>query len=337
MIKKGLFIMGLVFLLFVAGGCQPADHDVPSDETGQEDWKWRNIGLTDQSIDKIELASDGEEYVLSGGKIYYRKEDKWLVQSLDEEVSAFCLIEKDSHKTIVAGTARGSVYIKSGDEAEWRKADIMCLSEPIAKIIFVPRQNAVYVGQSSKNGGGLWRSYDEGKSWEKVTDLTVRGIAVNPDNPDIIYIVDRLTYLSTDRGKTWKKLDTPANYGVLIHPLYPDIAYIAYSNGVVTATHEGKITGYQRFYLPGGITRLEYNPAHVSEWALGIWDFPSGRGGLYYSMNGGVHWVEVGEKMTDTRILDLCFNQTGDRLYIGTAEKGLWVLNVRKLKEDVEM
>jgi hypothetical protein len=38
--------------------------------------------------------------------------------------------------------------------------------------------------------------------------------------------------------------------------------------------------------------------------------------------------------MKDTRILDLCFDQDGKTLYIGTADSGFWALNIEEMKKD---
>jgi photosystem II stability/assembly factor-like uncharacterized protein len=301
---------------------------ISPDDTG---WKWKQLGFEGGGVDKIQLSSDGRVFSLSEGKLYYLEEGKWITAHPGTGISTFYLLEKDGKEVIVAGGDNGKVYLYKVEDDSWNEAEIMALPEPIDIITASPSTGEIYIGQSSKNGGGLWRSTGDGADWEKLTDITVRGIAVHPEDPEIIYIVDKLTYLSTDGGKSWAKVETGANYGVLIHPLYPETAYLAYAQGVVSARHDGTITSQQQFYLPGGMTRLEFNPASLNEWALGIWEYPSGVGGLYYSFNGGGHWLEVGEKMKDTRILDLCFNKDGKILYIGTAGSGLWALNLEEL------
>ncbi|MFA7216301.1 MAG: hypothetical protein WC187_09790 [Bacillota bacterium] len=334
--KKIIIVtIGLVLIASLTA-CQPntppAD-DPPGPPQDEAGWEWKQLGFENGNVDKVQVSDNGDIFVLSDGELYFQENNKWNTTQHGAGISTFCLTEKDGETAVIAGGDNGKVYIRPVVDYSWREAYIGALSEPIDIITKSPSTGEVYAGQSSKNGGGLWKSTDEGVSWEKLTDITVRGIAVHPEDPDIIYIVDKLTYLSTDGGKSWTKVETGANYGVLIHPLYPDTAYLAYAQGVVSAGHDGKIISQQQFYLPGGMTRLEFNPASLNEWALGLWDYPSGVGGLYYTFNGGGHWLEVRDDMKDIRILDLCYDKDGKRLYIGTAGSGLWALNVEELKK----
>ncbi|HZX45969.1 MAG TPA: hypothetical protein VFF83_01735 [Clostridia bacterium] len=335
--KKMIFVlMGFMVIAFLTAcrrNTPPVDNPPghPQDDTH---WKWKQLGFENGSVEKVQVTSDGRVFALSGGKLHLLEGGNWKAAHLDTDISTFYLSEKGVKGLIVAGGFDGKLYLYSIEDSSWNVVEIGAIPEPIDIVTASPSTGEIYVGQSSKYGGGLWRGTGGGAKWEKLTDITVRGIAVHPEDPEIIYMVDKVTYLSTDGGKSWAKVETGANYGVLIHPLYPETAYLAYAQGVVSARHDGTITSQQQFYLPGGMTRLEFNPASLNEWALGLWDYPSGVGGLYYSFNGGGHWLEVGEKMKDTRILDLCFDKDGKTLYMGTADNGLWALNVEELKKD---
>ncbi len=335
--KKMIFVlMGFMVIAFLTA-CQtdtPPVDDPPGHPQDDTHWKWKQLGFKNGSVEKVQVTSDGRVFALSGGKLHLLEGGNWKAAHLDTDISTFYLSEKGVKGLIVAGGFDGKLYLYSIEDSSWNVVEIGAIPEPIDIVTASPSTGEIYVGQSSKYGGGLWRGTGGGAKWEKLTDITVRGIAVHPEDPEIIYMVDKVTYLSTDGGKSWAKVETGANYGVLIHPLYPETAYLAYAQGVVSARHDGTITSQQQFYLPGGMTRLEFNPASLNEWALGLWDYPSGVGGLYYSFNGGGHWLEVGEKMKDTRILDLCFDKDGKTLYMGTADNGLWALNVEELKKD---
>lgn len=335
--KKIIFVLMILIFIASLAACKtdtPPVDDPSDNPRGDARWKWKQLGFEKGSVEKVQVTSDGRVFALSGGKLHFLEEGSWNAVHPDADISTFYLSAKDDKELIVAGGFDGKLYLHSIENSSWNEVEIGANPEPIDIVTASPSTGEIYVGQSSKNGGGLWRNAGDGADWEKLTDITVRGIAVHPDDPEIIYIVDKLTYLSTDGGKNWAKVETGANYGVLIHPLYPETAYLAYAHGVVSARHDGTITSQQQFYLPGGMTRLEFNPTSLNEWALGLWDYPSGVGGLYYSFNSGGHWLEVGEEIKDKRILDLCFDKDGKILYIGTADSGLWALNIEELKKD---
>lgn len=108
----------------------------------------------------------------------------------------------------------------------------------------------IYVGSPS---GGLWRSNDDGESWEPLFDdlptLGVSGIVIRPDDPNTILIATgdgngSDTYSagvlrSTDGGATWGTtgLDWNTTQGrttshLIMHPNDPDLLYCAASNGL---------------------------------------------------------------------------------------------------------
>jgi len=71
--------------------------------------------------------------------------------------------------------------------------------------------NCLYVSVEAKKNAGIYRSDDSGESWRQVnSDHRVggrgpgaMGIAVAPDNPDVIYVANTTTWKSTDGGKTF--------------------------------------------------------------------------------------------------------------------------------------
>ncbi len=71
--------------------------------------------------------------------------------------------------------------------------------------------NRVYATVEAKKNGGVYRSDDSGESWKQVNaDHRIggrgpgaMGIAVAPDNPDVIYVANTTTWKSTDGGKSF--------------------------------------------------------------------------------------------------------------------------------------
>jgi len=71
--------------------------------------------------------------------------------------------------------------------------------------------NRVYATVEAKKGAGVYRSDDAGESWSLINgDRRIggrgpgaMGIAVAPDNPDVIYVANTTTWKSSDAGKTF--------------------------------------------------------------------------------------------------------------------------------------
>jgi photosystem II stability/assembly factor-like uncharacterized protein len=79
-------------------------------------------------------------------------------------------------------------------------------------VAVAPNQpNRVYASVEAKKGAGVYRSDDAGESWNLINgDRRIggrgpgaMGIAVAPDNPDVIYVANTTTWKSNDAGKTF--------------------------------------------------------------------------------------------------------------------------------------
>ncbi|MEQ1692422.1 MAG: sialidase family protein [Gemmatimonas sp.] len=105
-----------------------------------------------------------------------------------------------------------------------------------------------YVGSAT---GGVWRTRDNGVTWESLFDAmpvhSVGDVAVFQPNPDIVWVGtgDRANrqsvswgdgvYKSTDAGKTWTNVGLRASKHIgriVLHPTNPDLAYVAAQGSV---------------------------------------------------------------------------------------------------------
>ena len=108
----------------------------------------------------------------------------------------------------------------------------------------VPGQPTVFYFGSV--GGGLWKSYNSGRTWAPIFDgqdvASIGAVAVAPSSPDTIYVGtgeadmrSQITYgdgmyKSTDGGKTWKHigLENTRQIGrVSVDPKNPNIVFVA--------------------------------------------------------------------------------------------------------------
>ncbi len=131
----------------------------------------------------------------------------------------------------------------------------------------------IYVAAAS---GGVWKTVNEGTTWEPVFDQTpstsIGDVTVAPSNPDIVWIgtgepnIFRSSmagcgvFKSTDAGKTWEHMGltgTNTIARIVIHPKNPDVVYVTASGhewthneerGVYKTTDGGK-TWKKIFYI----------------------------------------------------------------------------------------
>ncbi|NQX86462.1 MAG: T9SS type A sorting domain-containing protein [Flavobacteriaceae bacterium] len=116
--------------------------------------------------------------------------------------------------------------------------------------------NILYAGAPA---GGIWKTTDGGQSWVALIDhlpqIGVSGIAIDPNNSDIIYIATGDddanhsfsvgVWKTTDGGTTWAQTglnpnNTPNSMNeIYIHPANSNILWIATSSGIYKSTDGG--------------------------------------------------------------------------------------------------
>jgi photosystem II stability/assembly factor-like uncharacterized protein len=136
----------------------------------------------------------------------------------------------------------------------------------IAVIAPKGKNYTMYVASAS---GGLWKTQNEGTTWDQVFDEEAASsafgsVAVSPSDPNVVWAgtgeanIFRSSqagcgvFKSTDAGKTWQLMglaDTYTIARIVIHPKNPDIVYVAASGhewtfnserGVFKTTDGGK-------------------------------------------------------------------------------------------------
>jgi photosystem II stability/assembly factor-like uncharacterized protein len=151
----------------------------------------------------------------------------------------------------------GSGLFKSTDGGDtWKPLTkgLPGASEGLGRIGFAvapsnPKQ--IYVSAEATKGAGIYRSDDAGESWQQVNaDRRIggrgpgaMGIAVAPDNPDVVYVANTTTWKSTDGGKTfigWKGAPGGDDYQRLwINPENSQVIALSSDQGAVISVNGG--------------------------------------------------------------------------------------------------
>lgn len=179
------------------------------------------------------------------------------------------------------------------------------------RIAFHPSDEDIfYVGTPA---GGLWRTTDGGSSWEALTDhlpsIGISGVVVDWDNPSTIYIltgdgdsannggfVEQFGYArksigvlkSTDSGYTWKPTGTLFDgeflgFKLIQSPISSNILLAATSEGIYRTENSG--ASWTKTFT-GEIFDVEFKPSSNRAYA-------SSANKIYYSLFGGISWVEA--------------------------------------------
>ena len=115
------------------------------------------------------------------------------------------------------------------------------------------RPKRIYLlAESRKGSNGIYRSDDGGENWEQVNSERpvtgdgpgANGIAVAPDNPDIVYVANRSTYRSIDGGRTFTAIKgAPGGddyQRVWVNPEHPQIIALSSDQGATISVNGGQ-------------------------------------------------------------------------------------------------
>ncbi len=127
-------------------------------------------------------------------------------------------------------------------------------------------------------GGGVWKTTDSGTHWSPLTDslpwLSIGSLAIDPSNTNNVYagtggpfqLYGEGLLKSTDAGATWSYISTPFS----------------------------SPTGSDNFFGGGGrILALSVNPSNSSILLAAVWEWGTGRGGIFRSTDGGSTWTQA--------------------------------------------
>jgi photosystem II stability/assembly factor-like uncharacterized protein len=167
--------------------------------------------------------------------------------------------------TIISGgtTEEGGIYKSVDGGQNWEKIIQGLPQDLIGKIdlAVTPADSRIVYAlvEALHDEGGLYKSIDQGKTFKQVSndhDIRTRpfyyaNIEVDPQNPDIVFVMATKYSKSVDGGETWKKLTPPHgdNHDMWINPENPDL-FIQANDGGANVTHNGGQTWSTQFNQP---------------------------------------------------------------------------------------
>ncbi len=226
--------------------------------------------------------------------------------------------------------------------------------------------NMIYVGGGEKTlrgnmsyGYGMFKSFDAGKTWQKLgleRSRHISRIRIHPQNPNIVWVAvlgnafandaERGVFMTEDGGKTWQKTlyvsDKAGAVDLVVDPKNPRILYASLwqvrrkphtfesggeDSGLYKSTDGGKTWSNisRKKGLPAkstlGIIGVTVSPQNSNRvWAL----VEASDGGLFESQDAGETWTKINEHRS---IRQRAWYYT--RLYADPQqEEVLYILNV---------
>ncbi len=154
--------------------------------------------------------------------------------------------------TIISGAREGGIYKSADGGTTWRKLTNGLPDGLVGKsnIAVTPADSdIVYVLMEARPGGGLYRSDDAGESFHLVSDYPpllsrpfyYTDLAVDPHDPDIVWVGTEDLYRSGDGGHTWRVQQNPHgdNHDLWINPNAADIMIQANDGGATVTLNGG--------------------------------------------------------------------------------------------------
>jgi len=252
---------------------------------------WQNMGLqTSEHISKILVHPENSNiiWVAAQGPLWVKGGERGIFKSIDG----------------------GKTWKQTLGDDSWTGATDLAIDPRNPDLLYAAtwqRQRTAASFMGGGPGSGIYRSTDSGETWEKLTsglpsgNLGKIGIAVSPQNPDVIYATIELerrsggVFRSDNRGSSWTKQSDVVAKGTGPH----------YYQEIYASPHQ-----FDKVYLmdvrlriseDGGKTfsRMHHRHTHVDNHAIAFrksdpnYALLGNDGGLYETFDNMENWKHI--------------------------------------------
>jgi photosystem II stability/assembly factor-like uncharacterized protein len=194
--------------------------------------------------------------------------------------------------TILAGTDDG-IFARALEANFWTRLPTNLegreLHPRVTELLAMPTGDLL-----AATSTGVIRSPDAGRTWAQPSlgmPDEVSGLAVSPDNPDLLVAATRYGFFrSNDGGRTWKLVSTELE-GVTPHalafmPSHDRVIFAATTDGLFRSDDQGAT--WRR--VTGGIPRSDLTGIAIHPDGRTIYASDFTWGGIFRSVDGGLSW-----------------------------------------------
>jgi photosystem II stability/assembly factor-like uncharacterized protein len=253
---------------------------------------WASIGPSQATIQAV--ATDP----FTGSTIYAGTDDgllistargRWARAGLGHVSVQAIGVSAADPQTLYAGTDQGVLLSRDGG-ATWMRAGLRDLS---VTTLVVGAQDAKSVYAASSNGGGLYRTTNGGKSWQRLaaglSSANVFSLAFDPTDATIAYAgLDRGVFKSLQSGVSWASSSIyDRSVLSLVQPATAGAQYFAGTNGGVYASANGNVwtsAGLGNHQIGDVLTIVPTKPATATTLVV------TSEAGIYTSADQGHNW-----------------------------------------------
>jgi photosystem II stability/assembly factor-like uncharacterized protein len=198
---------------------------------------WERVLYKDENTGAVQVTIDP-----NNSNIVYA--DLWAARQGPWENGAWQGKESGLYKSVDGGTT-------------WKKLTrgLPTVDQELGRIGFCiapSNSNRLYATVDAGDFGGIYRSDDAGENWTRVSadgrhwsrGSDFAEVKVHPQNPDIVFSANVVTWKSEDGGKTWTGFrGAPGGddyHRIWINPNNPDIMLFAVDQGAIITVNGGK-------------------------------------------------------------------------------------------------
>ena len=341
------------YIAFYTEATSNSDSGVFISKDGGETWDETEVGGGQYSA--IAIGSQNTSTLYVAGRYFPNGED-----CEDEEGEDDCTPEKNS--AIFISNDFGTSWIKSSsipkgvfEEIELEEGQEL-EEEDIDKVrvlyVSPSDDDQIFVGTSNL----LVKSSDRGSSWESLSDTfhrsDIKGLAIHPNNPNIIYVRIGLytfsdcsdvdnddpdyeesvskycpgIYKSTDGGENWKLLDEvtgdPSEGGVYINEYDDSEIYSVFGRETFVSRDAGMSSDVfldtkEHPIIPDvGVEIITFGESEAEV-------FMAGLQGVYRTYDNGKTWIETNTGFVGSEVVDLVTALDGT-MYATTYNLGIF-------------
>lgn len=162
-------------------------------------------------------------------------------------------VDAESPKTVLAGGMDSLLYESEDYGSNWTMLEFprRTLGEVTSILVDPANSNHYLVGELDAFGGGLFESFDAGKTWtaqDQFKNIGIRALASSKSDSSEFAVgtTSKGAFLSNDSGKTWRQISDPQNLemqgisALAIDPKNPQVVYAGTSHLPWRTTDGGK-------------------------------------------------------------------------------------------------